>query len=136
MSARTLLIAAALALVATGCGSSEPDVVEIDADVGALAYGAIYLSYGPLTLASLALSMGSASIAGEERGGTMGLLLGNPKSRTHILVSKGANVILLTGLGALVLLLRLVRGGRLSWFAPYCAVVGIGAIVWCLVPRG
>jgi ABC-2 type transport system permease protein len=33
----------------------------------------------------------------------MGLLLGNPKSRTHILVSKAANIVLLTGLGALLL---------------------------------
>lgn len=74
-----------------------------DADVGALAYGAIYTSYGALTLASLAISMGSASIAGEERNGTMGLLLGNPKSRTHILVSKAVNVVLLTGLAALLL---------------------------------
>ena len=74
-----------------------------DADVGALAYGAIYSSYGALTLASLALSMGSASIAGEERKGTMGLLLGNPKSRTHILISKAANILLLSALGAAVL---------------------------------
>jgi len=77
--------------------------IPADADVGALAYGAIYTSYGALTLSALALSMGSASIAGEEKNGTMGLLLGNPKSRTHILVSKGANVILLTGLGALLM---------------------------------
>ena len=60
--------------------------------MGALAYGAIYTSYGALTLSSLALSMGSASIAGEEKKGTMGLLLGNPKSRTHVLVAKAANV--------------------------------------------
>lgn len=74
-----------------------------DADVGALAYGAIYTSYGAMTLTALAISMGSASIAGEERNGTMGLLLGNPKSRTHILVSKAANVVLLTALGCLLL---------------------------------
>ena len=77
--------------------------IPVDADVGALAYGAIYSSYGALTLASLALSMGSASIAGEERKGTMGLLLGNPKSRTHILISKAANILLLSALGAAVL---------------------------------
>jgi ABC-2 type transport system permease protein len=77
--------------------------IPADADVGALAYGAIYLSYGALTLSSLALSMGSASIAGEEREGTMGLLLGNPKSRTHVLVSKGANIVVLTALGSLLL---------------------------------
>ena len=77
--------------------------IPADADVGALAYGAIYSSYGALTLASLALSMGSASIAGEERKGTMGLLLGNPKSRTHVLVSKAANIVILSALGALIL---------------------------------
>ncbi len=77
--------------------------IPADADVGALAYGAIYTSYGALTLSALALSMGSASIAGEERNGTIGLLLGNPKSRTHVLVSKAANIILLTGLGSLLL---------------------------------
>ena len=77
--------------------------IPVDANVGALAYGVIYSSYGALTLASLALSMGSASIAGEERKGTMGLLLGNPKSRTHILISKAANIVLLSALGAVIL---------------------------------
>ena len=75
-----------------------------DTDVGGLAYGAIYASYGALTLAALALSMGSASIAGEERNGTMGLLLGNPKSRTYVLASKAGSLVGLTGVGALVLL--------------------------------
>ncbi len=74
-----------------------------DADVGSLAYGAIYSTYGALTLAGLAISMGSASIAGEERNGTMGLLLGNPKSRTYVLVSKAGAMIVLTAVGALVL---------------------------------
>ena len=77
--------------------------IPADADVGALAYGAIYSSYGALTITSLAISMGAASIAGEERKGTMGLLLGNPKSRTHILVSKAANIVLLTALGVVIL---------------------------------
>ncbi len=74
-----------------------------DADVGSLAYGAIYGSYGTLTMAALALSMGSASIAGEERKGTIGLLLGNPKSRVSVLASKAASLVLLLGLGSLVL---------------------------------
>ena len=77
--------------------------IPADADVGALAYGAIYSSYGALTITSLALSMGSASIAGEEKNGTIGLLLGNPKSRTDILVAKAVNVILLTTVGCLLL---------------------------------
>jgi ABC-2 type transport system permease protein len=74
-----------------------------DADVASLAYGAIYGSYGALTIAALAISMGSVSIAGEERSGTIGLLLGNPKSRTTVLISKTASLIFLTGLGILVL---------------------------------
>jgi ABC-2 type transport system permease protein len=74
-----------------------------DADVAILAYGAIYGSYGGLTLAGLALAMGATSFAGEERKGTIGLLLGNPKSRSGILISKTASIVFLTGLGSLIL---------------------------------
>ncbi len=74
-----------------------------DADVGGLAYGAIYGSYGMLTIAGLAISTGSASIAGEERHGTIGLLLGNPRSRTHVLAAKAGSLLLVTGLGVAIL---------------------------------
>jgi ABC-2 type transport system permease protein len=74
-----------------------------DADAASLAYSAIYTSYGTLTLAALAVSMGAASIAGEERDGTIGLLLGNPKSRTNVLLSKAESLVLLTALGSIVL---------------------------------
>ncbi len=90
--------------------TSMPDVVRSlmgiaeETDVGGLAYGAIYASYGALTLAALSLSMGSASIAGEERRGTLGLLLGNPRSRTQVLTAKAASMVGLTAVGALVLL--------------------------------
>lgn len=73
------------------------------ADVAGLAYGAIYASYGGLTLAGLAVAMGAASIAGEERRGTIGLLLANPKSRSNILIAKTASMVFLTALGALFL---------------------------------
>lgn len=73
------------------------------ADVGSVAYGVMYASYGALTLAAFALAMGGASIAGEERDGTIGLLLANPKSRTRVLASKATALVLLTGFGALVL---------------------------------
>jgi ABC-2 type transport system permease protein len=76
-----------------------------DSDSAGLAYGAIYSSYGALTLASLALSMGAASIAGEERKGTLGLLLGNPVSRTGVLLSKTASMVALTAAGSLILIL-------------------------------
>lgn len=71
-----------------------------NADIGGLAYGAIYASYGALTLAGLAISAGSAAVAREERFGTLGILLGNPRSRTHIVASKAASMVLLTALGA------------------------------------
>ena len=73
------------------------------ADVASLAYGAIYSSYGALTIAAVVLVLGAASIAGEEREGTLGLLLGNPRSRTYVLASKAAALVLITVFGALVL---------------------------------
>ena len=73
------------------------------ADAAGLGIEVLYGFYGALTLAALALSMGSASLAGEERNGTIGLLLGNPKSRTSVLLSKMASMVLLTALGALFL---------------------------------
>ena len=71
------------------------------ADVASLGVGVMYSFYGAMTLAGLAVSMGSASVAGEERDGTIGLLLGNPKSRTNVLISKTASMVLLVGLGSL-----------------------------------
>lgn len=70
---------------------------------GGLAYGAIYGTMGAITIAGVAISMGSASIAGEERQGTLGLLLGNPKSRTYVIVSKMASMGLLLAAASLVL---------------------------------
>ena len=74
-----------------------------DADVASLAYNAIYNSYGSLAMGGLVIAMGAAAIAGEERKGTMAMLLGNPVSRTHVLVSKAAAMLLLVALGGLVL---------------------------------
>ena len=68
-----------------------------DVDVGGLAIGYVFGSFGALVVAAMALVMGSATIAGEERNGTMGILLANPKSRTHVLLSKAVVLVLLTG---------------------------------------
>jgi ABC-2 type transport system permease protein len=73
------------------------------ADAAGLAVGVLYGLYGALTLAGIALSMGSASIAGEERDHTLGLLLGNPRSRTRVLASKAASIVLLVALGTAAL---------------------------------
>lgn len=72
-------------------------------DGGALAVNAIYGSYGMMTLASMALAMGAAAIAGEEGRGTLGLLLANPVSRTKVLVSKAAAMLLLAALSTAAL---------------------------------
>ena len=74
-----------------------------DADAAALAYGAIYTSYGALALAGIAIAIGAAAIAGEERRGTIGLLLANPVSRIRVLVSKAANLVLLMASGSVLL---------------------------------
>ena len=69
--------------------------IPAEGDVASLAFGAMYNLMGALTLAGLAISMGSASIAGEEANGTIGLLLGNPVSRRKVLLSKAASIVLL-----------------------------------------
>ena len=73
------------------------------ADAGGLAYGAIYTGYGMLTMAAVALAGGAVSISGEEKNGTIGLLLGNPASRTTMAVSKGVALAAVTA-GAFIIL--------------------------------
>ena len=73
-----------------------------NADAAAIAIGILYGLYGAFTLAGLAIAMGASSIAGEERDGTLGLLLGNPRSRTSVLGGKLANMTLLVTLGTVV----------------------------------
>ncbi|HKJ56316.1 MAG TPA: ABC transporter permease subunit [Nitriliruptoraceae bacterium] len=83
------------------------DLMGISDQVGGtagIAYGAIYGFMGALTLAGLSVSIGASSIAGEERDGTLGLLLGNPRSRGRVLASKLAALVALTTLGAVVML--------------------------------
>ncbi len=72
--------------------------IPAEADIGSLAIGELFTAYGAWVLAGLAIAAGSAFIAGEESKGTIGLLLGNPKSRTNVLVSKAASMVLLVGL--------------------------------------
>ena len=72
-------------------------------DVGGLAVGYVFGSFGAVVVAVMCLVMGAASIAGEERNGTMGILLVNPKSRTHVLLSKAAALVLLTALTVFVM---------------------------------
>lgn len=91
------------------------------ADVGGLAYGAIYSGYGMLTMAGIALAAGAAAVAGEERSGTMPLLLGNPLSRSSVVVSKAASLVLLNAVGFGILWIAAV-------FAPAALDVDIGSM--------
>ena len=70
---------------------------------GAIAFGSIYNLMGAFTVAGLALSWGASAIAGEERDGTLGFLLGNPVSRRAVLVSKTVAMVLIVALMSLIL---------------------------------
>lgn len=74
-----------------------------EADVGSLAVNAFVGSYGAMVLAAMALAMGSAAIASEEREGTIALLLASPKSRTRVLLSKIAPMALLAAASVLAI---------------------------------
>lgn len=74
-----------------------------EADVGSLAVNAFVGSYGAMVLAAMALSMGSAAIAGEERKGAIALLLASPGSRTQVLLAKTAPLVLLTAASVLAI---------------------------------
>ncbi|NND84095.1 MAG: ABC transporter permease subunit [Acidimicrobiia bacterium] len=91
------------------------------ADAASLAFGAIYSLMGAFTLAGLAISIGASSIAGEERDGTMGLLLGNPLSRRGVLSSKAGALVLLAAVGTAVLWLA-------AYVVPAILSVEMGAM--------
>lgn len=77
--------------------------ISAEADVASLAYGVIFSSYGALAYGGISIAMGAAAIAGEEGAGTIGVLLGNPVSRTRVLLSKAAALSVLILLASLVL---------------------------------
>lgn len=72
-------------------------------DAGALAFGAMYSLIGAFVLAGLAISMGASAVAGEEKEGTIGLLLANPLGRRDVVVSKSVSLVVATALGTVVL---------------------------------
>lgn len=71
-----------------------------EADAATLAHTVVFGTIGGLTLGGLALSMGASAVAGEERDGTLGLLLANPVSRTQVLVARATSLTLLVAAGA------------------------------------
>lgn len=77
--------------------------IPADADAAGLAYEVMLGTMSALTLGGLAVSYGASAIAGEERNGTIGLLLANPQSRTRVLVAKAVALVALVGAGGLAL---------------------------------
>lgn len=77
--------------------------IPAEADAATLAYSVVFGTMGGLTLGGLALSMGASAIAGEERDGTLGLLLANPVSRTQVLAAKAAAVVALVATATVAL---------------------------------
>ena len=87
-----------------------------DIDVGGLAINVVFGTWGGLVVAAIALVMGASAIAGEERDGTMGILLSNPKSRTFVLLSKT---------GSLLMLVAVATVAVWATVHPIAAVLGV-----------
>ena len=107
--------------------------LEVITDAGSLILGEIVNLMGPLVLAGLAISMGSAAVAGEERKGTFGVLLGNPRSRQQVVFSKAVAMIVLisaaTALaGALSVGIAEAFETNTSQFTMTAAMVHVAAI--------
>ena len=119
------------------------EAVGISAEVGGIggiAYGAMYNLMGAMTLAGVAISFGASAIAGEERAGTLGLLLANPRSRTDVTVSKLASMATLLAGGGLIylgaaLLVPAVLGVDITGIhvAALMLHLTVNALVWGMV---
>ena len=90
------------------------------ADSATLAYDIVLGLIAAMTVCGLALSMGASSVAGEERDGTIGLLLGNPRSRRRLLAAKGAAMTVLVVCGSSLILAA-------SYVAPAVLDVDVGS---------
>lgn len=94
------------------------ELMGIDPDsfgVGSMAFGAIYDFMGAFIVGGVAISIGAASIAGEEQAGTFGFLLGNPVSRRQALVAKTtAMIVILVAMGLLLWAGALLSAGLLG----------------------
>lgn len=69
---------------------------------GALIIGEVVNLMAPMILGGLAIAIGAAAVAGEERKGTLGLLLGNPRSRRQVVIAKAAAMVVLIATAAAV----------------------------------
>lgn len=78
--------------------------INVDGEGAAgIGFGAVFNLTGAFMAAGLALSWGASAVAGEERDGTFGFLLGNPVSRRGVLVSKTLSLLLVVAATSLIL---------------------------------
>ncbi|MDH3499547.1 MAG: ABC transporter permease [Acidimicrobiia bacterium] len=68
----------------------------------------LYTGIGPVIVAVLGISLGTAAVAGEEDRGTMDLLLAQPVTRTRLVLEKSGAAVVLISLVALMLFITLI----------------------------
>ena len=84
----------------------------------------LYATVGPLLMLIFAIGMGTASVAGEERRGTMDLLLSAPLSRRRVLLEKfGALATLVAALAAALLVVVWIGDRVLDLRLPLAGIV-------------
>lgn len=89
----------------------------------------------PLTLAGLAIAMASDTIAGEERRGTLALLLANPVSRSRVLAEKAAALFLGVLLSAALMWLGIrlalgISGANTDGIHIFAVILHAVALAW------
>lgn len=79
-------------------------VMGVDPAQGAtgMVFGEMAQTIAPLVLCGLMIAMGADAVAGEERWGTAGLLLANPRSRTRLVVEKAAAMVAMIAVGSVL----------------------------------
>lgn len=98
----------------------------------------LYAGIGPVIVAALGISLGTAAVAGEEDRGTLGLLLAQPVTRTQIIIEKfaAAAVLIFVVMVALFLTLLVLDpvvdlGFSLSGLFGANATLGLFALLFC-----
>ncbi len=121
LAAMLVLAAAAYGQIDVAVYDSMPAAVRstmgipLGADGQLLAYTVMFATMGGLALGGVAISIGAASIAGEEGAGRLGLLLGTPTTRAGVLTAKAVTLVMLIGFAGLGL-----------WAAGHLAPVLLG----------
>lgn len=98
----------------------------------------LYAGIGPVILAVLGISLGTAAVAGEEDDGVLTLLLAQPVGRAQLVVEKFAAAVVLVGVVIIALFLTLVilnpvvdLGFSLSGMFAANVTLGLFALLFC-----